>query len=408
MPAAARPASRARLTRIWGPSFCQKCAARCCQRPRCVAERVKQLRLALRVTGLARDIAPEFSAIARPRDRERRRQDQVGIVLLLGAGVVLQVIAAIGLGLGEHRPGAEPLAEQQVQFLGLRQAAMCAVMHQDRQPELARADDGNRQHEGEGIGPRRNHRDRTQNQRPCMRDQGDALPGRPRADLDQFLLAHDVAGSHAKRGHGCFSLASDEPPGAEFAVSTESEPRGLWRRIGLRAEQAQHLGGQIIGRTAHRLAFQGDADRDGPEAPRAGLGIEPRLPAARRHLGRIGAQAFRVQPFDRSFHQRRQVLATAGQRHRLDEEADGIRAHHALDQRAGVIRWRELFARMLFGGARHVKHVTARGFDEQRFLGAKVIGDLARKGVGRGRNRGNRDGRQPLLLEQAARGIEQA
>ena len=124
------------------------------------------------------------------------------------------------------------------------------------------------------------------------------------------------------------------------------------------------------------------------------------MPAARGHLPRVGAQTFGMQSFDRPLHQRRQILAAAGQRHSFNEKADCIGSHHALDQCSGIILWRELFSSMLFGSARHVKHVTACGFDEQRLLGAKVICDLARKGVGRRRNVGNRNGRQPLLLEQ--------
>jgi hypothetical protein len=89
------------------------------------------------------------------------------------------------------------------------------------------------------------------------------------------------------------------------------------------------------------------------------------MPAARGRLGRIGAQTFGVQPLNRPLHQRREILATAGQRHRLNEEANGIRADHAVDQRAGIGRRRKLFSRMLFGSACHVKHVTTRGFDEQ-------------------------------------------
>src|SRR5437764_10353479 len=93
-------------------------------------------------------------------------------------------------------------------------------MHQDRKPELARADNRNRQHDGERIWPRRNHRDRAKNERPCMRDQGNALPGGPRAYLDELLRGHQIAGADAKGGHGCFSLLLDALSGAEFADLT--------------------------------------------------------------------------------------------------------------------------------------------------------------------------------------------
>jgi hypothetical protein len=76
--------------------------------------------------------------------------------------MVLQVIAAIGAGLGEDRIGAEPLAERQVDLLVRRQASMRAVMHQDRKSELARADDADRQQKGQRIGPPRYQCDRAQ------------------------------------------------------------------------------------------------------------------------------------------------------------------------------------------------------------------------------------------------------
>ena len=146
---------------------------------------------------------------------------------------------------------------------------------------------------------------------------------------------------------------------AGIVCADNSQPRRVGGRIGLRAEQAQHLGGELFGRAAHRLPFDGDADRDRPEAPGAGCGIEPRLPAARGHLGGIGAQAFGVQPLHRPLDQRREILAAAGQRHRLDEEADGIRPHHAFDQRAGVVRRRELFCR--HAARRRGRHRARRG-----------------------------------------------
>src|SRR5260370_42703446 len=49
-----------------------------------------------------------------------------------------------------------------------------------------------------------------------MRDQGNALPGEARTDLDQLLIGHQVAGANAKCGHGCFSLLVDALSGAEF------------------------------------------------------------------------------------------------------------------------------------------------------------------------------------------------
>ena len=83
---------------------------------------------------------------------------------------------------------------------------MRAVMHQDREPELARADDANRQQKGQRVGPPRDQRDRPEDQRPGMRDQGDALPRHALAHGDQLILVQKVAGTHAKRGHDDVSL----------------------------------------------------------------------------------------------------------------------------------------------------------------------------------------------------------
>ena len=72
--------------------------------------------------------------------------------MLLRAGVMLQMIAAIGAGLGEDRIGAEPLAQRHVQLLAVGKAAMGAVMHQDRKPELARADHATASTKVNGLG----------------------------------------------------------------------------------------------------------------------------------------------------------------------------------------------------------------------------------------------------------------
>ena len=61
----------------------------------------------------------------------------------------------------------------------------------------------------------------------------------------------------------------------------------------------------------------------------------------------------------------------------------------------------------LLGRARQIQHVAAGGFDEQRFLGAEVIGDLARKRVRGRRDVRNRGSGKAPLLEQPAGAVEQ-
>jgi hypothetical protein len=81
---------------------------------------------------------------------------------------------------------------------------MRAVMHQDREPELTRADDAYRQQKGQRVGPPRHQRDRPQYQRPRMRDQGDTLPRHALAYRDQLIFVQEVAGTHAECGHDEF------------------------------------------------------------------------------------------------------------------------------------------------------------------------------------------------------------
>ena len=191
------------------------------QRPFLRSERIKQLRLALLIAGLSGDIAQEFAAVTYLGDRERRRQHQVGIVFLLRLRMMLQMIAAIGARLGENRIGAEPLAQGQIGLLIGRQASMRAVMHQDGQSKLARADDADRQHKRQRIGPPRDQRDRAQYQRPGVRDHGSTLPRRTLAHGDQLILGQKIAGPHAKRGH------DEVPPSGES--ETDASPSSTTR-----------------------------------------------------------------------------------------------------------------------------------------------------------------------------------
>src|ERR1700694_2163207 len=63
---------------------------------------------------------------------------------------------------------------------------------------------------------------------------------------------------------------------------------------------------------------------------------------------------------------------------------------------------------MLLCRARDMEHVAASGLDEQRLFGPKIIGDLARKGVGACGDIGDPDRRESALLEQKARRLREA
>ena len=125
-------------------------------------------------------------------------------------------------------------------------------------------------------------------------------------------------------------------------------------------------------------------------------------------LARIGARAFAVQTLDGAFNQRREILAASGQGQGFGKEGDRIRRRHRLRQRVRVFPRRVRLKRRLLGRARQIEHLAAGGLDEQRFLGAEVIGDLARKRV-RGRRdvRDRGSGKAPLP-EQPAGAVEEA
>lgn len=115
---------------------------------------------------------------------------------------MLKVIAPIAARLREERIGAEPLAQGQIGLLVSGQAAMRAVMHQDCEPELARTDDGNGENVGNRVGPPRHQHDRRDNECPGVGDQRDAFPGHALAHVGELVVGQEIAGTHAKCGHG--------------------------------------------------------------------------------------------------------------------------------------------------------------------------------------------------------------
>ena len=125
-------------------------------------------------------------------------------------------------------------------------------------------------------------------------------------------------------------------------------------------------------------------------------------------LARISARAFAVQTLDGALHQRSEVLAASGQGQGFGEEGHRIRRCHRLRQRVRVFSRRVRLKRSLLGRARQIEHLAAGGFDEQGFLGAEVIGDLARKRVRGRRNVRDRGSGKAPLLEQPAGAVEQS
>ena len=119
-------------------------------------------------------------------------------------------------------------------------------------------------------------------------------------------------------------------------------------------------------------------------------------------LARISTGAFAVQTLDGAFNQRSEILTAPGQSQSFGKESHRIRRRHRLRQRVRIFPRRVRPKRRLLGRARQIEHLAARGLDEQGFLGAEVISDLARKRVSRRRNVRNRGSGKAPLPEQPA------
>ena len=105
---------------------------------------------------------------------ERRK---VGVFGLLGVAVVFQMIGAVGVEPRAHRRRAQPFADPIVDLLVRMQRPVRRVVHQDRQPQLPRADQHQRKHIGQRVGPEHEHRARGEDQPPGARDQHQPAPG---------------------------------------------------------------------------------------------------------------------------------------------------------------------------------------------------------------------------------------
>src|SRR5436190_13077042 len=110
---------------------------------------------------------------------------------------------------------------------------MGAVVHEDGEAQLARADDTDRKQIGQRIWPPRDQRDGTDDQGPGVHDHRDALPCVPLAHGDQFILAEKIAGAHAEHGHdqispsGELGAAATSPPTTRSFALTDADPGSL-------------------------------------------------------------------------------------------------------------------------------------------------------------------------------------
>ena len=158
----------------------------------------------------------------------------------------------------------------------------------------------------------------------------------------------------------------------------------------------------------HGMALERDAERDRPEPAGRDVRGMMRVPPVTRHLAAIGARGLDMQPLDGARDLGDQVGPLACESQRFDEQHQPVGSHHAIDHRARVGLGRARPGRRFFGTLGDVEDVATRGLDEQRLLGAEVVGDLARKGIGRAGDRGDGGAVEAMRLEQLARRVEQA
>src|SRR6202142_4672050 len=122
------------------------------------AEQREKQRQPLPHERLPGEVADRLAAVTLLGDRKWRREREIGIFRLLRESVMLQMIGPVTCEVGAHRDGAQPLSYPLIDRLVGMQPAMGGFMHQDRQPELARADDRARERTWEGMGPQRPER----------------------------------------------------------------------------------------------------------------------------------------------------------------------------------------------------------------------------------------------------------
>jgi hypothetical protein len=133
-----------------------------------------------------------------------------------------------------------------------------------------------------------------------------------------------------------------------------------------------------------------------------------RVPSVTRHLARISARTLDVQPLYRARDLGDQVGPLPCQDQRFDEQDELVGSHHAINQGGRVGLRRTRAGGGLFGARGDVEYVATRGLDEQRLLGAEVISDLAREGIGRAGDRADGGAVESVCLEQRACRVEEA
>ena len=157
------------------------------------SERAPNQRGLLLVCGLPGEIANHLAPHAAARDRKRRRQPEVGIVLLLREPMVPRdVVGAVCVHVAEQRVVGQPGPGKIVQLHVAEEQAVRRVMRQNREPELARADDQRRRDEGQRIRPPDEERHRAEDDCPRVKNHPRRAPLRFALEREQFVVGENA------------------------------------------------------------------------------------------------------------------------------------------------------------------------------------------------------------------------
>src|SRR6185437_914783 len=129
------------LKRVLRPDPLPECFRPLYERLTRFSKRTEELGLALLEARLAREIADHLAAEAGLGDGKFGGEPEIGIVRLLRAAMMDEVIVPIADHFAENRIGAEPLAGPFVPPTRLHKDTVGGVVHQDRETELTAADD---------------------------------------------------------------------------------------------------------------------------------------------------------------------------------------------------------------------------------------------------------------------------
>src|SRR5262245_63740919 len=132
------------------------------------------------------------------------------------------------------------------------------------------------------------------------------------------------------------------------------------------------------------------------------------MPPVTRHLAGISTRGLDMQSVYGARDFGYEVGPLAREDQCLDEQDQPVGPHQAINHRFRVGLRRTRTSRRLFHTLGDMEDVATRGLDEQRLLGAEVVGDLTWEGIGCASDSSNRSAIETVRLEKRACHVEEA